>query len=70
MRQDCDILSHQFCGQHVGGTSTHVVLWCERNLDTPKNKEYTPYKIYYSVQCFKNNTQKDKLSKNEVIIKP
>ena len=24
MRQDCDILSHQFCGQHGGGTSTHV----------------------------------------------
>ena len=24
MRQDCDILSHQFCGQQGGGTSTHV----------------------------------------------
>ena len=24
MRQDCDILSHQFCGQQGGGTSTHI----------------------------------------------
>ena len=22
MRQDCDILSHQFCGQQGGGTSS------------------------------------------------
>ena len=33
MRQDCDILSHQFYGQQGGGISTHVVPWCERNLD-------------------------------------
>ena len=34
MRQDNDILSHQFCGQQGGGgTSTHVAPWCERNLD-------------------------------------
>ena len=32
MRPDCDILSHQFCGQQGGGTSTHVAPWCERNL--------------------------------------
>ena len=24
MRQDNDILNHQFCGQQGGGTSTHV----------------------------------------------
>ena len=33
MRQDCDILSHQFCGQQGGGTSTHVAPRCERNFD-------------------------------------
>ena len=33
MRQDNDILSHQFCGQQGGGTSTHDAPWCDRNLD-------------------------------------
>ena len=33
MRQDCDILSHQFCGQQGGGTSTHV----ERNRVGERN---------------------------------
>ena len=33
MRQDCDILSYQFCGQQEGGTSTHVAPWCETNLE-------------------------------------
>ena len=30
MRQDWDILSHQFCGQQGGGTSTHVAPERER----------------------------------------
>ena len=34
MRQDCDILSHQFCGQQGGGTSTQMVR------EIGKKKEY------------------------------
>ena len=43
MRQDCDILSHQFCGQQGGGTSTHV----SREISIGKNKEYKKEKIFY-----------------------
>ena len=62
MRQDCDILSHQFCSQQGGGTSTHVAPWCERNLDSKKYRIEKGKNLLYG--CFKNNPQKDKQSKN------
>ena len=38
MRQDNDILSHQFCGQQGGGTSTHR----ERDIKKTNNRyKYT-----------------------------
>ena len=41
MRQDNDILSHQFCGQQGGGTSTHVAPWTEtdRVRDIKRERE-------------------------------
>ena len=40
MRQDYDILSHQFCGQQGGGTSTHVApLEREREREREREKE-------------------------------
>ena len=38
MRQDCDILSHQFCGQQGGGTSTHVTPR-ERERETDRMRQ-------------------------------
>ena len=47
MRQDCDILGHQFYGQKGGGTSTHVASWWQREISIGKNKEYKKEKIFY-----------------------
>ena len=56
MRQDCDILSHQFCGQQGGGTSTHVAPWCDvcgRFTDQDATKRANRWYIYCIVGCTK-----------------
>ena len=55
MRQDNDILRHQFCCQQGGRTSTHVA----REISRCKNKEYKKQNLLYG--CFRKREREREL---------
>ena len=66
MRQDNDILSHQFCGQQGGGTSTHVAPWCERKKGERVRQRWTETKTERErVEEGKNERQEERKRERE-----